>query len=135
MLLDDSIWALGMLAQNAIYGKMGTDAFAAMMIVGTVDKLSFILLRESAQRPRSSSAIRSAQAGRMMPMFTASVSFGSPHSSARSVAVLVCTLGVYIPYLYTNTTPATQALAADTTFVMGFALPLWRSTSQSSWVS
>ena len=45
VLLGDAIWALGMIAQNAIYGQMGTDAFAAMMIVGTVDKLAFILFQ------------------------------------------------------------------------------------------
>ena len=125
VLLDDSIWALGMLAQNAIYGKMGTDAFAAMMIVGTVDKLSFILLQgigTAAAVVIGNTLGASGQDdayvyGKRFLWLSALV--------GTLVAVLVCTLGVYIPYLYTNTTPATQALAADTTFVMGFALPLW----------
>lgn len=125
VLLGDAIWALGMIAQNAIYGQMGTDAFAAMMIVGTVDKLAFILF----QGVGSAAAVVLGNTLGANEEAHAHV-YGKRFLRLSAlagvlVAAFVCTLGVYMPYLYTNTTPATQGLAADTIFVMGFALPLW----------
>lgn len=39
---SDLVWALGINAYNFLYGKMGTDAFAAVAIYSTVDKLAFV---------------------------------------------------------------------------------------------
>lgn len=125
VLLDDSIWAFGMLVQNAIFGKMGTDAFAAMMIVGTVDKLSFILLQGVGTAAAVVIGNTLGASGQEDAYVYGNRFLWLSALVGTLVAVLVCTLGIYVPYLYTNTAPATQALAAETTFVMGLALPLW----------
>lgn len=39
---SDLVWALGINTYNFLYGKMGTDAFAAVAVYTTVDKLAFV---------------------------------------------------------------------------------------------
>ena len=41
---SDLVWALGINTYNFLYGKMGTDAFAAVAIYSTVDKLAFVAI-------------------------------------------------------------------------------------------
>lgn len=126
VLLDDSAWAFGQLLLNFVYGQMGTAAFAAMMIVGTVDKLAFILLQ----------SIGTASAVVLGNTLGDRDSFGKARTYASrflwlsglvgaATGVIVCLAGVYVPYLYTNTNPETQSLAIRTIFTMGPALPLW----------
>lgn len=44
IVLDDGLWAVGLVAMSYIIGRMGDAPFAANTIVGTVDRLTFILL-------------------------------------------------------------------------------------------
>jgi len=43
VILNELFWALGITSYNAIYGRMGTESFAAMNIVGTVEQLAFVI--------------------------------------------------------------------------------------------
>ncbi len=42
MFLSDLVWALGINLYNYLYGQMGTDAFAAITIYSTIEKLAFV---------------------------------------------------------------------------------------------
>jgi putative MATE family efflux protein len=43
VILNELLWALGITTYNAIYGRMGTSAFAAMNIVSTIEQLAFVI--------------------------------------------------------------------------------------------
>lgn len=43
VILNELFWALGITTYNAIYGRMGTESFAAMNIVGTIEQLAFVI--------------------------------------------------------------------------------------------
>ena len=42
VMLNELFWALGITTYNVIYGRMGTESFAAMSIVGTIEQLAFV---------------------------------------------------------------------------------------------
>ena len=42
IIAQEIVWALGVTTYNAIYGRMGTEAIAAMNIVGTIDQLGMV---------------------------------------------------------------------------------------------
>jgi MATE family, multidrug efflux pump len=43
VIINELFWALGITTYNAIYGRMGTEAFAAMNIVSTIEQLAFVI--------------------------------------------------------------------------------------------
>ena len=43
VMLNELFWALGITTYNAIYGRLGTESFAAMNIVGTIEQMAFVL--------------------------------------------------------------------------------------------
>jgi putative MATE family efflux protein len=43
VILNELFWALGITAYNVIYGRMGTESFAAMSIVVTIEQLAFVI--------------------------------------------------------------------------------------------
>ena len=45
VVLNEIFWALGITSYNAIYGHIGTDAFAAMSIVATIDQMALVLFQ------------------------------------------------------------------------------------------
>jgi len=126
VLLDDSIWALGQLMLNFVYGQMGTATFAAMMIVGTVDKLAFITLQSigTASAVVLGNTLGDREGFRNARTYANRFLWLSGLVGALT-GVVVCLAGVYVPYLYTNTNPETQTLAIQTIYTMGPALPLW----------
>lgn len=42
VILNELFWALGITTYNVIYGRMGTESFAAMSIVSTIEQLAFV---------------------------------------------------------------------------------------------
>jgi putative MATE family efflux protein len=42
VILNELFWSLGITAYNVIYGRMGTQSFAAMNIVGTIDQVALV---------------------------------------------------------------------------------------------
>ncbi len=45
VVLNEIFWALGITSYNAIYGHIGTDAFAAMSIVSTIDQMALVMFQ------------------------------------------------------------------------------------------
>ena len=45
VVLNEIFWALGITSYNVIYGHIGTDAFAAMSIVATIDQMALVLFQ------------------------------------------------------------------------------------------
>ena len=43
VMLNELFWALGITTYNIIYGRLGTESFAAMNIVGTIEQMAFVL--------------------------------------------------------------------------------------------
>jgi Na+-driven multidrug efflux pump len=43
VILNESIWALGVSIYSMVYGRMGTDAVAAVNISGTVQNIAMVL--------------------------------------------------------------------------------------------
>lgn len=43
VILNELLWALGITAYNVIYGRMGTESFAAMSIVATIEQMAFVI--------------------------------------------------------------------------------------------
>jgi len=43
VIVNELFWALGITTYNIIYGRMGTEAFAAMNIVSTIEQVGFVL--------------------------------------------------------------------------------------------
>lgn len=43
VMLNELFWALGITTYNAIYGRMGTESFAAMSIVATIEQMAFVI--------------------------------------------------------------------------------------------
>ena len=43
VIVNELFWALGTTTYNAIYGRMGTESFAAMNIVSTIEQLAFVV--------------------------------------------------------------------------------------------
>ncbi|MCC6300271.1 MAG: MATE family efflux transporter [Anaerolineales bacterium] len=43
VILNELFWALGITTYNAIYGRMGTESFAAMSIVATIEQMAFVI--------------------------------------------------------------------------------------------
>lgn len=43
VIFNELFWALGITTYNIIYGRMGTESFAAMNIVGTIEQLAFVV--------------------------------------------------------------------------------------------
>jgi len=43
VILNELFWALGITTYNIIYGRMGTESFAAMNIVSTIEQMAFVL--------------------------------------------------------------------------------------------
>jgi len=42
VILNEFFWALGITAYSVIYGRMGTESFAAMSIVSTIEQMAFV---------------------------------------------------------------------------------------------
>ncbi len=42
VILNELFWALGITTYNVIYGRIGTESFAAMNIVGTIEQMAFV---------------------------------------------------------------------------------------------
>lgn len=42
VMLNELFWVLGITSYNIIYGRMGTESFAAMNIVGAIEQLAFV---------------------------------------------------------------------------------------------
>ena len=42
VILNELLWALGITTYNIIYGRMGTESYAAMNIVGTIEQMAFV---------------------------------------------------------------------------------------------
>lgn len=122
---DDAVWALGMIVQNYIYGRMGTDTFAATMIVNTVDKISFILLIGVGTAAAVIVGNTLGEGSREKALTYGKRLLYIAGGIGIVTAVLVCTLGTRMPYLYVNAAPQTQAIASEAILVMGFAMPLW----------
>lgn len=45
VVLNEIFWALGITSYNVIYGHIGTDAFAAMSIVATIDQMALVIFQ------------------------------------------------------------------------------------------
>ena len=43
VILNELFWSLGITTYNIIYGRMGTESFAAMSIVGTIEQVAFVI--------------------------------------------------------------------------------------------
>jgi putative MATE family efflux protein len=43
VILNELFWALGITTYNAIYGRMGTESFAAMSIVAAIEQMAFVV--------------------------------------------------------------------------------------------
>ncbi len=43
VILNELFWALGITTYNVIYGRMGTESFAAMNIVATIEQMAFVI--------------------------------------------------------------------------------------------
>ena len=43
VIINELFWALGTTTYNVIYGRMGTESFAAMNIVSTIEQLAFVI--------------------------------------------------------------------------------------------
>lgn len=43
VILNELFWAMGITTYNIIYGRMGTESFAAMNIVSTIEQMAFVL--------------------------------------------------------------------------------------------
>jgi Na+-driven multidrug efflux pump len=43
VILNELFWALGITTYNIIYGRMSTESFAAMSIVGTIEQMAFVV--------------------------------------------------------------------------------------------
>lgn len=43
VILNELFWALGITTYNVIYGRMGTESFAAMSIVNTIEQMAFVV--------------------------------------------------------------------------------------------
>ncbi len=43
VILNELFWALGITTYNVIYGRMGTESFAAMSIVATIEQMAFVV--------------------------------------------------------------------------------------------
>lgn len=43
VIFNELFWALGITTYNSIYGHMGTESYAAMNIVGTIEQLAFVM--------------------------------------------------------------------------------------------
>jgi putative MATE family efflux protein len=43
VILNELFWSLGITTYNVIYGRMGTESFAAMNIVSTIEQVAFVL--------------------------------------------------------------------------------------------
>jgi putative MATE family efflux protein len=43
VIVNEVLWSLGITTYNAIYGHIGTDAVAAINIVGTIDQMAFVI--------------------------------------------------------------------------------------------
>jgi putative MATE family efflux protein len=43
VILNELFWSLGITAYNVIYGRMGTESFAAMNIVSTIEQVAFVI--------------------------------------------------------------------------------------------
>ena len=43
VIINELFWALGITTYNIIYGRMGTNAFAAMNIVSTIEQVAFVI--------------------------------------------------------------------------------------------
>lgn len=122
--IDDAVWALGTSASNLVFGRMGTDAFAAMMIVNTVDKLTFVMLigigtscgvmlGNTLGEGASDRAVVYAKRYLWMSGLTAVI-----------LGAATVTLGSLIPDLY-NVSESVRSLASDTIVVLGAALPVY----------
>ncbi|OQB22380.1 MAG: Multidrug resistance protein MdtK [Firmicutes bacterium ADurb.Bin182] len=119
--LNDMIWALGISLQNLLIAQMGTDSFAAMMIVNTVDRLAFVLLIGIG----TACAVmigHTVGAGEPEKAMLYSKRFLFLSASAGAVlGALVLSAGIFIPELY-NVSESVRLLAKDTIFVLGFAM-------------
>jgi len=43
VIINELFWALGITTYNVIYGRMGTESFAAMNIVSTIEQIAFVI--------------------------------------------------------------------------------------------
>lgn len=121
--INDAIFALGTVTLNSVYGKMGTGAFAAIMIVSAADNLAFILLNGVG----SASGIMIGN------------ELGAGNKEKASVyckrflwltfllgvllLLLLCFLGVKVPYFYDSSNEVRQT-AATCIILLGLVQPI-----------
>jgi putative MATE family efflux protein len=119
--LDDAIWAVGISLQSFFIARMGTEAFAAMMIVNTVDKLSFVfligigtacavMLGNSMGAGEHEKALLYSKRYLVLSALVGVV-----------IGALIAGPGVFIPELY-NVSQSIRKLSADTIRILGFVI-------------
>ena len=117
--LDDALWAVGTMMITYVYGKMGTDTFAAVMIVNTMDRLISIALMGIGMAAAvvlgnilgAGDRDRALIYGRRFIYLSLIIGVAT--------VILSCTLGPLLPNLYTKTSDAVRELASRTIFYMG----------------
>jgi putative MATE family efflux protein len=119
--LDDAIWAVGISMQSFLIARMGTDSFAAMMIVNTVDKFSFVfmigvgtacavMLGHAMGAGEHEKALLYSKRYLVLSAIVGVV-----------IGAVTAVSGVFIPNLY-NVSQSIRDLSADTIRILGFVI-------------
>lgn len=122
--IDDAVWALGTSASNLVFGRMGTDAFAAMMIVNTVDKLTFVMLIGIGTSCGVMLGNTLGEGAGDKAVVYAKRYLWMSGLAAVVLGLATVTLGSLIPDLY-NVSESVRSLSSDTIVVLGAALPIY----------
>ncbi len=123
--LNDMLWAVCALIINWVYGRMGTDTFAAIMIYNAVDKLtmvaymgmgtaSAVVLGNTLGEGDSERALLYGKRYTLLALLMGLLS-----------GVLCCTVLPYAVNLYTETSETVKHLAFWSIIVLGIYQPLY----------
>lgn len=121
--INDAIFAVGTVVLNFVYGQMGTEAFAAIMIVNAADNLAFVLLNGVG----SASGIMIGNELGAGDKERASVYckrfLWLTFSLGVLLLLLLCFLGVRVPYFYDSSMEVRQ-MAVTCIILLGLAQPV-----------
>ena len=122
---DDAIWALGTVTMSYVYGQMGTQPFAAMMIVNTVDQLTMIALMGLGVGGSVMLGNAMGEGDHKRAHLYGKRFLALSFTVGLFMTVLVALLGTKMPFLYANATAEARNMASTTILSMAFLQPIY----------
>lgn len=121
--INDAIFAVGTVVLNFVYGQMGTEAFAAIMIVNAADNLAFVLLNGVGSASGIMIGNELGAGNKIKAEVYCKRFLWLTFALGVVLLLLLCFLGVKVPYFY-DSSQSVRQLAVTCIILLGLTQPI-----------